>query len=104
MEIIKIRYTLQFVLDLHLQNFLKTYYILYHYEIYFSLKFPPSSSKTKAPRYSADLIFGTLQQTEVQHFGRMVRLFYELMFLLERFLLNAQYQHQKLMKQNHQVF
>lgn len=41
-------------------NTLKTYYIFYHYETYFALKFPPTPSKRKAPRYSANLMFGTL--------------------------------------------
>lgn len=80
-------------------NTFKTYYILYNYETYFGLKIPPSPSRTRSPRYSANLMFGILQQTEVvQHLGRMASLFGELIFLLECFLLKAQYQHQKLTK------
>lgn len=48
-----------------------------HYEMYFGLKFPPSPSIIKSPKYSDNLTFGTPQQTEVQQLGRIVSLFFE---------------------------
>lgn len=61
-----------------------------HYEMYFGLKFPPSPSIIKSPKYSDNLMFGTPQQTEVQQLGRIVSLFFELLFHLEHFLLKSQ--------------
>lgn len=59
--------------------------------MYFGLKFPPSPSKTKPPRYSPSLTSGTPQQTEeVQQIGRIVSLFFELLFHLEWFLLKSE--------------
>lgn len=86
----ELRYTVRFALDLHLQILQKHSTYFNPCELYFELKFPPSPSKTNPPRYSADLMFGTPQQTEVQQLGRIVSLFFELLFHLERFLLKSQ--------------
>lgn len=67
-------------MDLYLQILQKHTAYFNHYEMYFLLKFPPSPSKTNTPRYSANLMFRTPQQTEVQQLGRIVGLFFELLF------------------------